>query len=80
MKNIALLFTALLIPTFVSIVAAEEPLNVEQVITNLESLKGKTEWQPNYRVITSYSIHYTKLYEARFRCASWYDSHSEKTA
>ncbi len=49
MKNIALLFTALLIPTFVSIVAAEEPLNVEQVITNLESLKGKTEWQPNYR-------------------------------
>ena len=49
MQKIALLFTVLFIPTLVSLVAAEDPLNIEQVITNLESLKGKTEWKPNYQ-------------------------------
>ena len=49
MKKIALLFTVLLIPPFVSFVAAEGQLSIEQVITNLESLKGKTEWKPNYQ-------------------------------
>jgi len=49
MKKIALLFTVLLIPPFVSFVAAEDQLSIEQVITNLESLKGKTEWKPNYQ-------------------------------
>ena len=49
MKKIALLFPVLLVLAFVSFVAAEDPLNIEQVITKLESLKGKTEWKPNYQ-------------------------------
>jgi|MudIll2142460700_1097286.scaffolds.fasta_scaffold08124_3 hypothetical protein len=49
MKKIALLFPVLFILASVSFVAAEDPLNIEQVITKLESLKGKTEWKPNYQ-------------------------------
>jgi hypothetical protein len=49
MKKIALLFPVLLVLAFVSFVAAEDPLNIEQVITKLEHLKGKTEWKPNYQ-------------------------------
>ena len=49
MKKIALLFPVLLVLLFVSPAAAEDLLNVEEVITKLESLKGKTEWKPNYQ-------------------------------
>jgi len=50
MKKIALLFPVLLVLLFVSpAAAADDLLNVEEVITKLESLKGKTEWKPNYQ-------------------------------
>ena len=49
MKKIALMFPALLVLLFVSPASAEELLNAEAVITKLESLKGKTEWKPNYQ-------------------------------
>ncbi|NJD56222.1 MAG: hypothetical protein FIA94_07450 [Nitrospirae bacterium] len=49
MKKIALLFPLFLVLLFVSPASAEEPLNAEAVITKLESLKGKTEWKPNYQ-------------------------------
>lgn len=50
MKKIVRLFPTFLVLLFVSpFAAAEAPLNFEEVITKLESLKGKTEWKPNYQ-------------------------------
>jgi hypothetical protein len=50
MKKIVLLSPLFLVLLSVSpFAAAEEPLNFEEVVTKLESLKGKTEWKPNYQ-------------------------------